>query len=206
MSCATVTCLAGSAVRSSLICVGGEIISAITAVSAGAGAVACNATADAFASGCDGAALRAAVEGACLPKKETCSLDVPTLLADAGCAGGSTLSVNFVCADGGMDTLAVITLLVVCFIALATGTTVTTTGLRAVWREKKRAFLIGFSSQFGFMPLMAFAFAKWLSFDTMTAVGVVLIGAAPGGRCQPMRIERRARPAGGNAASPRHPL
>ena len=82
-----------------------------------------------------------------------------------------------------IDTLSILTLLVICFIhlSLAVGTTVVLEEMRQIYRSKKRAFLLGWVSQFGFMPLMAFAFARYLDFDQLVAVGVVLVGMAPGG-------------------------
>ena len=80
-----------------------------------------------------------------------------------------------------IDTLAVVTLLVICFIALATGTNVVVDDLRLIWQSKRRAFLIGWASQFGFMPCMAYLFALAFDFDKLVAVGVVLVGMSPGG-------------------------
>ena len=86
--------------------------------------------------------------------------------------------------EGGsnpIDAMSIITLLVICFIALSTGTTIVASDLRVIMASKKTAFLIGWVSQFGFMPLMAFALARAFGFEPISAVGVVLIGMSPGG-------------------------
>lgn len=44
-----------------------------------------------------------------------------------------------------------------------------------------RAFLIGTASQFGWMPLLAFGIAKLLDLPTLAAVGLIVMGACPGG-------------------------
>ena len=86
--------------------------------------------------------------------------------------------------EGGsnpIDAMSIITLLVICFIALSTGTTIVPGAMTSIWKSKKRAFAIGWASQFGFMPLMAFALARAFGFEAVGAVGIVLIGMSPGG-------------------------
>jgi bile acid transporter len=47
--------------------------------------------------------------------------------------------------------------------------------------KNPRAFLIGTASQFGWMPLLAFAIAKLLHLSDIAAVGLVVMGTCPGG-------------------------
>ena len=44
-----------------------------------------------------------------------------------------------------------------------------------------RAFLIGTASQFGWMPLLAFALAKLLELPSEAALGLIVMGTCPGG-------------------------
>lgn len=41
--------------------------------------------------------------------------------------------------------------------------------------------MIGWISQFGFMPLFAYAVARAFEYDTMLAIGFIICGCAPGG-------------------------
>lgn len=60
------------------------------------------------------------------------------------------------------------------------GTTLTPDRFRDVLRHPK-AFLIGTSSQFVFMPTAAFVLAKLLSLPDEVAIGLVIMGSCPGG-------------------------
>jgi BASS family bile acid:Na+ symporter len=48
-------------------------------------------------------------------------------------------------------------------------------------RRAPRGVLIGLASQFGFMPLVAFALARGLSLPPEMAIGLILVGCTPGG-------------------------
>src|SRR5688572_10851298 len=60
------------------------------------------------------------------------------------------------------------------------GTTLTPTRFREVLAHPL-AFLIGTASQFIFMPLCAYGLAKLLSLPDAAALGLVIMGACPGG-------------------------
>jgi bile acid transporter len=60
------------------------------------------------------------------------------------------------------------------------GTTLTWASFREVAR-KPRAFLIGTASQFGWMPLLAYLLAKLLELPPEAALGLIVMGACPGG-------------------------
>jgi bile acid transporter len=120
-------------------------------------------------------AAQAEAEAQCLDK-----LDCTVNWATAGCGANTTLAVEVGC-DTVNATLTVLITILICIIGFALGTTLTSDNFREILRNKKRAFFVGFSSQVGFMPLMAFAFSHGFGFDTLVAVGVVLCGCAPGG-------------------------
>ncbi len=65
-------------------------------------------------------------------------------------------------------------------IMLGMGASLTADDFRAVFR-KPRGVLIGFISQFGFMPFIAFSLATILNFDPAFAIALILIGCLPGG-------------------------
>lgn len=60
------------------------------------------------------------------------------------------------------------------------GATLTADSFRAVARRPK-AFLIGTASQFGWMPLLAYALASVLSLPPEAAIGLIVMGTCPGG-------------------------
>jgi BASS family bile acid:Na+ symporter len=73
-------------------------------------------------------------------------------------------------------------LLAVLLLVLMTGMGATLTP--AAFGELRRAprgVLIGLASQFGFMPLLAFALARGLSLPPEMAIGLILVGCTPGG-------------------------
>lgn len=73
-------------------------------------------------------------------------------------------------------------LIAVLLIALMFGMGATLTWQRfADLARQPRAFLIGTASQFGFMPLLAFALARWLELPDSAALGLVVMGMCPGG-------------------------
>ena len=47
--------------------------------------------------------------------------------------------------------------------------------------KKPKALIIGVACQYLFMPALAFSFAKLLNFDSHFAIGLLLVGCAPGG-------------------------
>jgi bile acid transporter len=60
------------------------------------------------------------------------------------------------------------------------GATLTWQHFREIVRQP-RAFLIGTASQFGWMPLIAFALAKAFSLPDVAAIGLIVMGTCPGG-------------------------
>ena len=81
----------------------------------------------------------------------------------------------------GTKTLGQLSALVIFFICLALGTDVTIDSAKATLREKKKAVLIGWCSQFGFMPLICYAFCHLFEYPDAIAIGCILTGSAPGG-------------------------
>lgn len=137
----------------------GEVLE-VQSVTQSANATQCSAAKATFAGPCDG--------------NEECKVDASEY---SGCG----LAVEMKCKDSGVDTFTILVLLLIFIIILAMGTTCTLEDARTIWASKKRAFVVGWLSQFGFMPLFAFSAAKAFKFDSLVAVGVVLCGAAPGG-------------------------
>ncbi len=70
--------------------------------------------------------------------------------------------------------------LMIFVIMLGMGSSLTTDDFRAVFR-KPRGVLIGFISQFGLMPLIAFTLATVLQLHPAFAISLILIGCLPGG-------------------------
>ena len=73
-----------------------------------------------------------------------------------------------------------LSLLLIFIIGLGLGCTTTIKDFESAIKNSK-AVLIGFFSQYLFMPLCAFAFAKMFQLEDKLAVGLILIGASPGG-------------------------
>lgn len=70
--------------------------------------------------------------------------------------------------------------LMIFIIMLGMGSSLTVDDFRAVAR-KPRGVLIGFISQFGLMPFIAFSLATILGFPPAFAIALILIGCLPGG-------------------------
>jgi len=66
-------------------------------------------------------------------------------------------------------------------VGAAVGASVVKEDVQAIWKGKKRALIVGFISQYGFMPLMAFLCAKLWDMPDLRAVGLVLVGISPSG-------------------------
>ena len=155
----------------------------VTAEAAGIDRVA---NASAFSNTCTSLAVKAIVEK-CIGKA-VCSIERSTLApTTAGCSpapGGVVLTAAVECGPGGTVPLDSLTLLAVgCIIIImyAMGITLVPMDLWLVFRQKRVGILIGWASQFGFMPLYSFLVAKLVGVDALTAVGIVLCGSAPGG-------------------------
>ncbi len=70
--------------------------------------------------------------------------------------------------------------LMIFIIMLGMGASLTINDFRAVARSPKGVF-VGFLSQFGLMPLIAFTMASLLNFPPAFAIALILIGTLPGG-------------------------
>jgi len=70
--------------------------------------------------------------------------------------------------------------LMIFVIMLGMGASLTISDFKAVFRSPRGIF-IGFISQFGFMPLMAFALGYVLKLQPAFAISLILIGCLPGG-------------------------
>lgn len=70
--------------------------------------------------------------------------------------------------------------LMIFVIMLGMGASLTTDDFKAVFRSPK-GILIGFISQFGFMPFVAFAMGYILKLEPAFAIALILIGCLPGG-------------------------
>jgi len=135
---------------------------------------------DDYSTSCYDAAL-ASIRSQC-DNKPSCSPEFDVTTCPALTSGDNYyLSVQGDCGGGGLDSLTILSLLLIMFIALALGCTLTVESFKEVMSTKKRAFFIGFASQFGFMPFMSWALAQAFGFSNLVATGVVLCGSAPGG-------------------------
>lgn len=65
-------------------------------------------------------------------------------------------------------------------IMLGMGASLTLDDFRGVFRRPRMIF-IGFLSQFGFMPLIAYGLSRLLNLDPALAVSLILVGCLPGG-------------------------
>ena len=78
----------------------------------------------------------------------------------------------------GLDQALLAVMIVVIMFGMGAGLTME--DFRAV-RRRWRLVLIGFCSQFGFMPLLAFTLARVLGLDPALSIALVLVGCLPGG-------------------------
>jgi sodium/bile acid cotransporter 2 len=79
------------------------------------------------------------------------------------------------------DPFQLVIALVIGMIGLALGASVEIHQFKTIFREHKRAVAIGFGCQFGIMPLLAYLFCITMDFTPAAALGLVLVGSAPGG-------------------------
>ena len=132
---------------------------------------------------CNLGSVQEILETACVDNMR-CDVATADLIGDAcpGVAGDLTLFARVECAEEtGIDTLTSLILVLYFAISLGLGATLQSDNFRDIFRMKKRAFLLGWCSQFGFMPLMAFAASHIFSLPIEHAIGVILCGMAPGG-------------------------
>jgi BASS family bile acid:Na+ symporter len=79
-----------------------------------------------------------------------------------------------------VEVLTTLLAIMIFFISVGLGASVSFDDFRRVF-GKPRAFLAGFGSQYGFMPFCAWALAQIFSLPNAEAIGLILIGSAPGG-------------------------
>lgn len=186
MACRSILC-AASATTVSFLCEKEEAIESITAVTITPPLFSPNCSTLATytsTSTCDVTATTALLQSSCVGKAE-CTVDVSSVLASA-CpdvlTGGVELTASVKChLPGGLDTLTLLILVLYFWINLGLGATLTPDIFLEIWRNKKRAFAIGWLSQFGFMPIMSFALSHAFGLEPLRAIGAVLCGMAPGG-------------------------
>lgn len=77
-----------------------------------------------------------------------------------------------------VDRLMLAVMIVVIMFGMGAG--LTPSDFRSVFR-RRRLVAIGFFSQFGFMPLLAYTLARVLSLEPEVAIALILIGTLPGG-------------------------
>jgi len=196
--CSKLTCASGSS-QVLLSCGGsGEKIKSIRFASFGLPSNTCPGINDDFfaiedfnvtrTAGCDATKTVKVFEDACVGEEEcTVNLKTAFTLTDAGLescgvANQDQLRVEvFVECGETFDIFVIATALLISVVGLALGASVEVHDFLRVYREHKRAVFVGFFAQFGFMPLIAFTFAKTMDFDPRVAVGMILVGSAPGG-------------------------
>ena len=100
------------------------------------------------------------------------------LLDSINCNG--PLSVEIKCEET-LDVFLMLAYGISIVVGLGLGSTIELDQLKEVFKSKKRALLIGFISQFVFMPLIAFILAISFQFEPLVAIGVVITGCCPGG-------------------------
>ena len=80
-----------------------------------------------------------------------------------------------------IDAVAALSITYIAFVALAMGCSFPAGDFIIVLKNKLKAVFVGFLSQFLFMPLIAFAFARIFKIESYLAIGLILTGMAPGG-------------------------
>lgn len=139
---------------------------------------------DAWSAQFNGASETCDVSSAVL---DQCKGEVECVVNVADLATGCSLNSSFAmdlkidCGNAGTDLLTIFVLLMLVMVALAMGTVTTIENFKDIFREQKKAFFVGFASQFGFMPLFSYAMSQAMGFSALESVGIVLCGCAPGG-------------------------
>ncbi len=80
-----------------------------------------------------------------------------------------------------MDVLTILLALLLICIGVGLGATLRFSEFLECLRKKRRAVYVGAFTQFGVMPLVAFFYAKVFSLSDEHAIGLILVGSAPGG-------------------------
>lgn len=125
---------------------------------------------------CNLTAVKQAIETVCVGQV-SCEVNASDLIEAGACPAIDDLQVfaRVDCLEEtGLDLLTILILILYFVISFGLGATLNKGYFREIIRSKKRAFLVGWLSQFGFMPLMAFIMAKIFVLDNSSAVGVIL--------------------------------
>ena len=125
---------------------------------------------------CNLTAVKQAIETACVGQV-SCEVSASDLIEAGACPAIADLQVfaRVDCLEEtGLDLLTIVILILYFVISFGLGATLHKGYFREIIRSKKRAFLVGWLSQFGFMPLMAFIAALIFRLDNSSAVGVIL--------------------------------
>ena len=113
--------------------------------------------------------------------KSICEVDTNIASAFDSCDAGAFITA--VCNKPPLilDQLTILSAMYIAFVALAMGCAFPAGDFIVVFRTKLKGVLIGFFSQFLFMPLMSYSIARALDLDENFSIGLVLAGMAPGG-------------------------
>ncbi len=134
--------------------------------------------------GCNATSSFAALVKQCKDKK-ACKVDLASFSSDSGlegCAADAQLRYQVHVACGSpFDVFSLLITCVVALIGVGLGATVELHQFREVMTKYKRACLIAMFSQYVVNPLIAFTYIRAFEFDPRVAVGIILIGTAPGG-------------------------
>jgi len=149
-----------------------------------AGNLTCNSEVAEWANHFEGSSQSCDVSAAVLSKCEgeaDCSVSIDSVLGNCAVTGPLAMDLVIECGNAGTDPLTIFVLLMLFMVAIAMGTVTEVENFREIVGEQKKAFFIGFASQFGFMPLFSYVMAQAMGFSNLESVGIVLCGCAPGG-------------------------
>lgn len=137
--------------------------------------------------GCDLSNSVALIESACVGQV-SCNIDVAAVTSGLSsgldnCTGGgsgNSFSVAVQCQDQ-FNAFGLLSFGVIALIGFALGATITVEMFKNTFKEHGRAVIVGWSCQFGFMPLVAYLYVLAFEVDPLVALGVILTGSVPGG-------------------------
>ena len=148
------------------------------------GNLTCADDADAWSAQFNGASESCDVSSAVLDQCKDdvdCVVNVADLATGCSLNGSLAIDLKIDCGNAGTDLLTVFVLLMLVMVALAMGTVTTIENFKDIFREQKKAFFVGFASQFGFMPLFSYVMSQAMGFSALESVGIIMCGCAPGG-------------------------
>ena len=126
--------------------------------------------------------LSTKLENLCVDE-QICNFNTSALLESTSLENCGQMIIRTTCATPGssIDAVSALSIAYIAFVALAMGCSFPASDFIVVLKNKLKAVLVGFLSQFFFMPLIAFIFALALDLRSYLAIGLVLTGMAPGG-------------------------